>query len=137
MTEKPKYCGVLTSPESKALLNELRSKIPGMTEATMMHFFITETFKNADFIAAFLEDMNAEAQIAKEIADMTRKEKYQAFLANGRQLRAAARTKNPAKAPKVTKAPKVAETPKATSQWSIKITDIAPPDAEWSCGDEE
>jgi len=81
--------------------------------------------------------MNAEAQIAKEIADMTRKEKYQAFLANGRQLRAAARTKNPAKAPKVTKAPKVAETPKATSQWSIKITDIAPPDAEWSCGDEE
>jgi hypothetical protein len=136
MTEKPKYCGVLTSPESKVLLNELRSKIPGMTEATMMHFFITTVLKNTANVDAFIEDMNEEVRIAKEIADMSRKEKYTNLLANGRQLRAAARTKNPAKAAKAPKVTKT-ETPKATPQLSTKVTTIAPPDAEWSCEDEE
>lgn len=136
MTEKPKYCGVLTSPESKVLLNELRSKIPGMTEATMMHFFITEALKNTANMDAFIEDMNEEVRIAKGIAEINRKEKYNELLANGRQLRAAARTKNPAKAPKALKVTKT-KTPKATPQLSIKVTDIVPPDAEWSCGDEE
>ena len=136
MTEKPKYCGVLTSPESKALLNELRSKIPGMTEATMMHFFITTALKNTANVDAFIEDMNEEVRIAKEIADINRKEKYTNLLANGRQLRAAARTKNPAKAAKAPKVTKT-KTPTAIPQLSTKVATIAPPDAEWSCEDEE
>ena len=132
MTEKPKYCGVLTSPESKALLNELRSKIPGMTEAVMMHFFITTALKNTANVDAFIEDMNEEVKIAKGIAEINRKEKYDSLLVTGRQLRAAARTKTP-KAPKTPKA----KTSKTKPKWSIEVTDIVPPSAEWSCGDEE
>lgn len=125
MTEKPKYCGVLTSPESKALLNELRSKIPGMTEAVMMHFFITTALKNTANVDAFIEDMNEEVKIAKKIALINRKEKYDSLLVvakHHRQLRAAARTK----------APKAKTKPK----WSITVTDIVPPTAEWLPGDE-
>jgi ADP-heptose:LPS heptosyltransferase len=131
MTEKPKYCGVLTSPESKALLNELRSKIPGMTEAVMMHFFITEALKNTANVDAFIEDMNEEVKIAKGIAEINRKEKYDSMLVTGRQLRAAARTK----APKAPKTPK-AKTSKSKPKWSIEVTDIVPPTAEWIPGDE-
>lgn len=122
MTEKSKYCGVLTSPESKALLNELRSKIPGMTEAVMMHFFITTALKNTANVDAFIEDMNEEVKIAKKIALINRKEKYDSLLVTGRQLRAAAR----AKTPKAKTKPK----------WSITVTDIVPPTAEWLPGDE-
>lgn len=125
MTEKPKYCGVLTSPESKALLNELRSKIPGMTEAVMMHFFITEALKNTANVDAFIEDMNEEVKIAKGIAEINRKEKYDTMLVTGRQLRAAARTKTPK-----------AKTSKSKPKWSIEVTDIVPPTAEWIPGDE-
>ena len=131
MTEKPKYCGVLTSPESKDLLNELRSKIPGMTEAVMMHFFITEALKNTANVDAFIEDMNEEVKIAKKIALMNRKEKYDSLLITGRQLRAAARTKT-LKAPKTPKA----KTSKSKPKWSIEVTDIVPPTDEWSSGDE-
>ena len=120
MTEKPKYCGVLTSPESKALLNELRSKIPGMTEAVMMHFFITTVLKNTANVDAFIEDMNEEVKIAKGIALINRKEKYDSLLVTGRQLRAAARAK----------------TSKTKPKWSITVTDIVPPTAEWLPGDE-
>jgi hypothetical protein len=132
MTEKPKYCGVLTSPESKALLNELRSKIPGMTEAVMMHFFITTALKNTANVDAFIEDMNEEVKIAKGIAEINRKEKYDSLLVTGRQLRAAARTK----APKAPKTPK-AKTSKTKPKWSITVTDIVPPTDEWTPGDEE
>ena len=125
MTEKPKYCGVLTSPESKALLNELRSKIPGMTEAVMMHFFITTVLKNTANVDAFIEDMNEEVKIAKGIALMNRKEKYDSLLVTGRQLRAAARAKTPK-----------AKTSKTKPKWSITVTDIVPPTAEWLPGDE-
>jgi hypothetical protein len=125
MTEKPKYCGVLTSPESKALLNELRSKIPGMTEAVMMHFFITTALKNTANVDAFIEDMNEEVKIAKKIALMNRKEKYDSLLVTGRQLRAAARAKTPK-----------AKTSKTKPKWSITVTDIVPPTAEWLPGDE-
>lgn len=125
MTEKPKYCGVLTSPESKALLNELRSKIPGMTEAVMMHFFITTVLKNTANVDAFIEDMNEEVKIAKGIALINRKEKYDSLLVTGRQLRAAARAKTPK-----------AKTSKTKPKWSITITDIVPPTAEWLPGDE-
>lgn len=131
MTEKPKYCGVLTSPESKALLNELRSKIPGMTEAVMMHFFITTALKNTSNVDTFIEDMNEEVKIAKGIAEINRKEKYDSLLVTGRQLRAAARTKEP-KAPKTPKA----KTSKTKPKWIFTVTDIVPPSAEWSCGDE-
>ena len=131
MTEKPKYCGVLTSPESKALLNELRSKIPGMTEAVMMHFFITTVLKNTANVDAFIEDMNEEVKIAKGIAEINRKEKYDSLLVTGRQLRAAARTKTP-KAPKTPKA----KTSKTKPKWSITVTDIVPPTDEWTPGDE-
>ena len=125
MTEKPKYCGVLTSPESKALLNELRSKIPGMTEAVMMHFFITTALKNTANVDAFIEDMNEEVKIAKGIAKINRKEKYDSLLVTGRQLRAAARAKTPK-----------AKTSKTKPKWSITVTDIVPPTAEWLPGDE-
>lgn len=125
MTEKPKYCGVLTSPESKALLNELRSKIPGMTEAVMMHFFITTVLKNTANVDAFIEDMNEEVKIAKKIVLMNRKEKYDSLLVTGRQLRAAARAKTPK-----------AKTSKTKPKWSITVTDIVPPTAEWLPGDE-
>ena len=125
MTEKPKYCGVLTSPESKALLNELRSKIPGMTEAVMMHFFITTVLKNTANVDAFIEDMNEEVKIAKGIALINRKEKYDSLLVTGRQLRAAARAKTPK-----------AKTSKTKPKWSITVTDIVPPTAEWLPGDE-
>ena len=91
----------------------------------MMHFFITTALKNTANVDAFIEDMNEEVKIAKKIALINRKEKYDSLLVvakHHRQLRAAARTK----------APKAKTKPK----WSITVTDIVPPTAEWLPGDE-
>ena len=142
MKTESKYCGVLTSPETKELLNSLREQVPGLTEAQMMHNLImrfTNDIQNAGKCSEnFIADLKSEVEAANEAREQLRKEKYDTLLANGRAVRAAAKATRPAKPTKPTKPTKAAKPAKTkkrnvTSKGPIDAT----PQAEWSAAEEE
>lgn len=144
MKTEAKYCGVLTSPETKVLLNSMREQVPGLTEAQMMHNLILRFAADGRFTETFVADMKIEVEAANEAREQLRKEKYGELLANGRALRAAAKATRPAKASKISKAPKA---PKAVKPGKVaRVKKNAPatsepidatPQAEWSFSAEE
>lgn len=141
MKPEAKYCGVLTSPETKALLNSMREQVPGLTEAQMMHNLIMRFVNDGQFTETFIAEMKLEVEAANEAREQIRKEKYAELLANGRAVRAAAKATRPAKVSKTYKAPKAVKPSKvARAKKAVIVTNEpidATPQAEWSAGEEE